>query len=170
MNEESKIENENDLTYHNQRFYAPRFILDRSLYKPGQKIPVVDFVNLGLYEDGKEVVQHNSVLNSSKHLTSNAMPNPNQQPIDMWVPGPEDKVFTHIRGAIIAPVHRLFGMPDDDQANNMIDYFYVTAKRCYNSDTKMKDGKLSIGFRDHCTNYMNYFEKFYDHEYQLLSL
>lgn len=169
---EENIETENDLSYQNQRFYAPRFILDRSLYKPGQKIQVVDFVNTNLYAQGAQVAMHNSAINAQNNLKQTILPqNPYQPPIDMWVPQtPEERIFTHIRGAIIAPVHRLFGMTDDDEANNMIDYFYVTAKRCYNSDTKMKDGKLSIGFRDHCTNYMNYFERFYDDEYQLLSL
>jgi hypothetical protein len=61
-------------------------------------------------------------------------------------------------------------MSDEDAANNMIDYFYVTSKRCYNSDTKIKDGAVSLGFRDHCTNYMNYFEKYYDTQKQLLGL
>ena len=53
----------------------------------------------------------------------------------------------------------------------MLDYFYITSKRCYNSDTKLReDGTINIGFRDHCTNYLNYFEKFYDKELQLLNL
>ena len=56
---EESVENEFDLSYPNQRFYAPRFILDRSLYKPGQKIQVVDFVNTGLYKQGDQVTLHN---------------------------------------------------------------------------------------------------------------
>jgi hypothetical protein len=167
----TQIQSEDDLTFENQRFYSPRITLDRSLYPNGKKIPVVELVNTNIYANQSKVVSHNSVLNSIDHLTSSSIPsNPNQVPIDSWVPGPEDKVFTHIRGAIIAPVHRIFAMAEDNKANNMIDYFYVTAKRCYNSDTKMKDGRLSIGFRDHCTNYMNYFVKFYDKEMQLLGL
>jgi len=163
------IENESDLTYANQRFYAPRFKLDRSMYKPGQKIQVMDFVNRSLFKEGEQISTHNSLMNSYKNITESCPSPMNQPPIDLWVPEPQDRIFTHIRGAVIAPVHKLFGMSDDDPANIMIDYFYVTAKRCYNSDTKMKDGKLSIGFRDHCTNYMNYFEKFYDKELHLLN-
>ena len=157
------IENENSLTYQNQRFYSPRFKLDRSLYKPGQLIPVMDFVNPNLYKQGNEIASHNSLANSYINMNNNlAHPNINQPPIDLWIAqDPKDRIFSHIRGAIIAPIHRLYGMQDNDPANTMLDYFYVTAKRCYNSDTKMKDGKLSIGFRDHCTNYMNYFEKFW---------
>lgn len=168
---ESIIETEADLTYRNQRFYAPHFILDRSLYKPGQKIQVMDFVNTSLYKDGPQITEHNSLRNTFSNMNSHSKPNENQPPIDMWMPqDPSERIFSHIRGAIIAPVHKLFGMTDDDPAITMIDYFYVTAKRCYNSDTKMKEGRLSIGFRDHCTNYMNYFEKFYDKDLSLLHL
>ena len=172
MAKNDSIENERDLTYGNQRFYAPHMILNRSLYKPGQKIQVIEFINKDIYKNGQEVSDHNSVMNSQKNLESTNRPNNvYQPPIDMWIPTtPEDRLFTHIRGAIIAPIHKLFGLADNDPANTMLDYFYVTAKRCYNSDTKMKDGKLSIGFRDHCVNYINYFEKFYDDELQLLHL
>lgn len=172
MAKNDSIENEKDLTYGNQRFYAPHMVLNRSLYKPGQKIQVIEFINKDIYKNGQEVSDHNSVMNSQKNLESNSCPsNIYQPPIDMWIPTtPEDRLFTHIRGAIIAPIHKLFGLADNDPANTMLDYFYVTAKRCYNSDTKMKDGKLSIGFRDHCVNYINYFEKFYDDEFQLLHL
>lgn len=171
QNNHESTESQFNLGYPDQRFYAPHLKLDRSLYAPGQKIQVMDFVNTSLYKDGSQVAQHNSLMNSYNNLTSNIKMDPNQPPIDVWVPQtPQERIFSHIRGAIIVPVHKLFGMTDDDPAITMIDYFYVTAKRCYNSDTKMKDGRLSIGFRDHCTNYMNYFERFYDKELQLLSL
>ena len=165
------LENENELSYPNQRFYSSRITLDRSLYKPGQLIEVLEFVNPNLYNDGQKVTQHNSYMNITDTMNDMSQPSdPYQVPIDLWQPAKEDKIFTHIRGAIIAPIHRIFGLPDDDPSNVLIDYFYVTAKRCYNSDTKIKDGKLSIGFRDHCTNYLNYFEKYYDTEFQLLNL
>ena len=172
MAKNDSVENEKDLTYGNQRFYAPHMVLNRSLYQPGQKIQVIEFINKDIYHNGSQISDHNSVLQSYQNLESNSRPNNiYQPPIDMWVPQtPGDRLFTHIRGAIIAPIHKLFGLADNDPANTMLDYFYVTAKRCYNSDTKMKDGKLSIGFRDHCVNYINYFEKFYDDELQLLHL
>ena len=147
-------------------FYQNSIPIDHSLWPKDKLIPVVFFVNKNIMKDGKEIDNHD-YKNSLKH---SALPNPNQPPIDEWVPAPEDKIFDHIRGAIIVPVHKFYNMPDDCKANEMFDYFYVTAKRCYNSDTKIKDGQLSIGFRDHCTNYINYFEKFYDKEYQLVGL
>lgn len=148
-------------------FYAPRQTLNRALFKKGEKIPVVGFINQELLKDGDKARKHD-YSNSLKQ--SIPVENPYQPPIDEWIPEPDDKVFDHIRGAIIVPVHKFFNMPDDCKANDMFDYFYVTAKRCYNSDTKMKDGQLSIGFRDHCTNYINYFEKYYDTDYMLVAL
>ena len=160
-----------NLTYQDQRFYSPRLKFDRSLYPKGEKIEIVYQVNKNIYSSNNMDIAYNNhqQMMAQPPLISN---DPNvQPPIDQWWPKtPEDRVFTHIRGAIIAPIHTFFGMSDDDEANMMIDYFYVTSKRCYNSDTKMKDGELSIGFRDHCTNYINYFLKYYDKELQLLGL
>ena len=130
-------------------FYMPRMVLDRSMYPKGAKIPIVSFVDHDILKEDKDIQQHDF----SNSLKYHRYPNPNQPPIDQWVPKAEDRIFDHIRGAIIVPVHKFFNMPDDCKANNMFDYFYVTAKRCYNSDTKIKDGQISIGFRDHCTNY-----------------
>lgn len=157
---------EKEMTCGDQRYYASTIKLDRSLYPKGTKIPVATIVNHAITKDGTSVSKHDY----SNSLKYNSAPNQYQPYIDEWQPKPEDKVFTHIRGAIIAPVHKFFNLPDDDKANNMFDYFYVTVKRCYNSETKIKDGQVSIGFRDHCTNYLNYFEKFYDKDYQLLGL
>ena len=164
-------DSEEDFKYSDQKFYQGRLTLDRSLFKKGELIPVIGFVNQNIFNNEKNISSHDS----SKYLKEDKgmmyRNDTTQVPIDQWKPMiPEDRVFSHIRGAIIAPVHKFYGMADDDSANNMFDYFYVTAKRCYNSDTKIKDGKLSIGFRDHCTNYMNYFEKYYDKELQLLGL
>ena len=140
------------------------------LRKEGKKITVMEVVNTELFQHGTETTRHNVVTNIRSGLDQPPTYDPNRPPIDEWVPAPGDRLFTHIRGAIIVPIHRMFGMRDDDPANTMIDYFYVTAKRCYNSDTKMKDGKLSIGFRDHCTGYINFLEKFYDTEHILLNI
>lgn len=165
-----KVETEKDLTFQNKRYYAPSYVLDRSMYKPGQKITVMEKVNYILFNEGEQVVKHNSISNAQSSLREQRTAPVGQVPIDSWIPGENDRIFTHIRGAIIAPIHKFYGLADDDEANLMLDYFYVTSKRCYNSDTKIKDGKVSIGFRDHCTNYMNYFEKYYDTELQLLNL
>ena len=159
-----------ELPYGDQRFYMPRLKLNRALYPEGELIPVVDFIKHDIYKDGQSIANHDfaKALKSQPEIQHNEF----QPPIDQWQPScAEDQVFTHIRGAIIAPVHKFFNMSDDDKANDMFDYFYVTAKRCYNSDTKVKpDGEVSIGFRDHCTSYLNYFEKYYDKELQLLGL
>ena len=165
-----KIHNgQEDFKYSDQSFYQ------MNQPNPTQdsmgRIHVIEFINQNIFNNEKNISTHDSARFLKAERSPYYQPNPNQPPIDQWAPQtPEDRIFSHIRGAIIAPVHKFFGMADDDSANNMFDYFYVTAKRCYNSDTKMKDGKLSIGFRDHCTNYMNYFEKYYDKELQLLGL
>ena len=148
-------------SYSNQPFYAPREIFNRALYPKGKLIDVYYKINKNIYQCGTAV----------SHAAQGQCLDPNVQlPIDVWRPTQEEKIFSHIRGAVIAPVHKFFGMTDEDAAVNMIDYFYVTSKRCYNSDTKIKDGEVNLGFRDHCTNYMNYFEKYYDTELQLLGL
>lgn len=148
---------ENSQHYKDQRFYAPRLIFDRSLYPKGEKIPVVFVVNKNIC--------------GNRHQANIGLAEDVQPPIDEWSPTCEkDRIFSHTRGSIIAPVHTFFAMSEEEAATKMIDYFYVTSKRCYNSDTKIKDGELKIGFRDHCTNYMNYFEKYYDKELQLLGM
>lgn len=158
-----------------QRFYSPRYVLDTSIFGEGEKIPVVTRVNMNIFNNGNQMTHHISPGNVNHELKTNIMMPSIQVPIDDWVPQPEDKIFNHIRGNIIAPIHRFFGMSDDNSANNMIDFFSLSVKKCYNSDTRTKfdmngNPVTSIGFRDHCTNYMNYFEKYYDTEYQLLGL
>lgn len=156
--------------YKSHQFYDQHEVLDRSKFSDDELIPVIEIINKDIYKDGSTISSHSSASKVRDHLYNNAISDPSQPPIDLWIPRKEDKIFTHIRGAIIAPIHRFYGLSDTDPANTMLDYFYVTAKRCYNSDTRMKEGKLSIGFRDHCTTYINYFEKYYDKELQLLNL
>lgn len=171
MVEVNKI-NDEQLTYRDLRFYTPRYTFDRSMYPEGQKIDVVYRINKNIFRDPKNYNKTTQCYTAdfvSMENTDN--PYVPQIPIDQWRPQcPEDIIFNHIRGAIIAPIHKKYNMRDDDKANEMIDYFYVSSKRCYNSDTKMKNGELKIGFREHCTNYMNYFEKYYDTEHQLFGL
>ena len=175
LREENHKEDEAKQAFLDQRFYSPRYILDPSLFGEGQKIPVVTRVNMNLFNNGSQISYHSSPLHVNQELKSNIMMPTFQVPIDDWVPQPQDKIFNHIRGNIIAPIHKFFGMSDDNAANNMIDFFSLSVKKCYNSDTRTKfdmngNPVISIGFRDHCTNYMNYFEKYYDTEYQLLGL
>lgn len=90
--------------------------------------------------------------------------------VDTWVEKPEDKIFEHAKGVIkVNEICKIFNVPDDSP----IAYFIMSKKRCYNSDTtppKFEGGAPSIGFRDHCTKYLNYFEKFYDKERYLVSI
>ena len=48
-----------EFSYGDQRFYMPRIKLNRALYKEGELIPVVDFVNHNIYKDGQEIANHN---------------------------------------------------------------------------------------------------------------
>ena len=76
---------------------------------------------------------------------------------DDWTPEPQDLIFKHIKDAIILPVSAFFGVTDDTE----FDYFNLNIKqRCYNSDD----------MREHCTHYLNYFEKFYDQDHELVSI
>ena len=88
--------------------------------------------------------------------------------VDTWVPeNPERLVFRETKGVLIAPIHLFYNLDED----NTINYFYLTVKKCYNSDTKIgKDGELKEGFRCHLTKYLNYFEEFYDTDHMLLGI
>lgn len=76
--------------------------------------------------------------------------------VDKWVPLPEDNIFKSIDKAIILPVSAYYGFEESTD----LDYFIIAPKRCYNKP------KL----RDHITKYLNYFEKFYDTEHELLAV
>lgn len=166
--EEQQLSPEEELTFHDQKFYSPRMVFDRSKYPEGAKIPVISIVNHDILKDGENIAQHNSRKELKDSVQSMDQFQP---PIDQWVPAPEDKLFSHIQGTIIVPIHKLYNIPDTDKATiQMLDYFCMTPKRCYNSGSKIKDGVTVIGFRDHCTNYINYFEKYYDKDHILLSI
>lgn len=76
-----------------------------------------------------------------------------EYPID-----PEDILFKNIKGEIILPISEFFGTPTEE--SKQLDYFIVSIKRSYNSD----------GARDNLCLYLNYFEKFYDEDKELLSI
>lgn len=75
------------------------------------------------------------------------------QPIDTWVPNPEDEVFKTVRGAVMLDVSSFYGM----EPNNQLDAFVMSAKRSYNNPD----------MREHTVHYLNYFEKFYDKDHEL---
>lgn len=77
-------------------------------------------------------------------------------PVDDWNPEPQDNIFKHTKGAIIVPLSSILY----NTVNNNFDLFRVSTKRCYDRP-KM---------RHHTTHYINYFEKFYDEDKELLMI
>jgi hypothetical protein len=74
--------------------------------------------------------------------------------VDQWVPQLEDLVFKHVDKAIILPVSKYYGVEESTD----LDYFILSPKRCYNRPE----------MRMHTTHYLNYFEKFYDVDRELV--
>lgn len=80
-------------------------------------------------------------------------------PVDRWVPNPEDIIFRGLRGKqIMAPLAKI--LTNDDEDMLMFDSFILSVKKCYSSEEKV----------DHFTQYLNYFEKYYDPDYELLAI
>ena len=77
-------------------------------------------------------------------------------PVDEWEPEPEDRIFKTTKGALILPVSQYYGIPNNDNFNT----FVLSTKRCYNGTTML----------EHLPHYMNYFEKFYDQDHELLMI
>lgn len=78
-------------------------------------------------------------------------------PIDEWVPPtPEDEVFKTVRGAIMVDISSIFGL----ESNPQLDTFVMSTKRSYNNPE----------MRTHTTQYLNYFEKYYDMEHELVTI
>lgn len=75
-------------------------------------------------------------------------------PVDDWEPTEEEMIFKHVKGAIILPVSKFYKVEE----NSFLDYFILSAKRCYNGEK----------IRNHCCKYLNYFERFYDRDKELL--
>lgn len=77
--------------------------------------------------------------------------------VDEWVPEEEDYVLKTVKGAIICDISSFYGY---SEPNLNLDTFNLQSKRSYNSE------KL----RKHTIQYLNYFEKFYDPERELISV
>lgn len=77
-------------------------------------------------------------------------------PVDQWVPEPNDNIIKTVRGAIMLDVSGFYGTAQ----NPALDSFIMNTKRSYNNP-KM---------RDHTVHYLNYFEKFYDPDHELVML
>lgn len=74
--------------------------------------------------------------------------------VDDWEPSPEDIIFKSVDKAIILPVSKYYGLEESTD----LDFFIIAPKRCYNRES----------MRDHTTKYLNYFEKFYDVDHELV--
>ena len=85
----------------------------------------------------------------------------NHIPVDQWdteqnpIPD-QDRIFRNIKGEIILPIAEFFC--DGREESKQLDYFIVNSKRSYNSDET----------RSHICRYLNYFEKYYDRDKELL--
>lgn len=80
-------------------------------------------------------------------------------PVDRWVPNQEDIIFRGLRGKqIMAPLAKI--LTNDDEDMIMFDSFILSVKKCYSSEEKV----------DHFTQYLNYFEKYYDPDHELLAI
>lgn len=80
-------------------------------------------------------------------------------PVDQWQPiDQQDQIFKPCKGALWLPVTGFFGISDPSKEN--LNLFVLSTKRCYNGEI----------MRDHITRYLNYFEKFYDPEHELLGM
>lgn len=80
-------------------------------------------------------------------------------PVDRWVPNQEDIIFRGLRGKqIMAPLAKI--LTNDDEDMLMFDSFILSVKKCYSSEEKV----------DHFTQYLNYFEKYYDPDHELLAI
>ena len=76
--------------------------------------------------------------------------------VDKWKPeNPDDEIFKSIESRIYAPLHIFFNNLND---NASINFFNLKAKRCYNGEE----------VRQQFVDYINYFEKYYDKEHELL--
>lgn len=88
----------------------------------------------------------------------------NHIPVDEWdteehPAAEEDRIFKNIKGELILPIHELYDIGDSEESKQL-DYFAMNSKRSYNSDET----------REHICRYLNYFEKFYDFDKELLMI
>src|SRR5574344_2105860 len=75
--------------------------------------------------------------------------------IDTWIPTEKDKIFKNAKDAVILPVSEFFCV---EKSIAFDSYMLVSPKRCYNTDE----------VRNHICQYLNYFEKYYDTDHELL--
>ena len=77
-------------------------------------------------------------------------------PVDDWENS--NKIIHQVKGSMIVPVSDYYGC--DKEENKDLNYFILSGKRAYN-------GEIT---RLHCEHYINYFEKFYDPDGELIAI
>lgn len=77
-------------------------------------------------------------------------------PVDEWIPEEQDLIFRHLKDEFIAPISAFLNVPQ----NMQLDCFGLKAKKAYRSEDA----------REHFCHYLNYFEKFYDQDKELVSI
>lgn len=73
--------------------------------------------------------------------------------VDSWKPNPEDLIFRTCKGALVLPVQQFYNLENEN-----LDRFVLASKRCYNGTQMLI----------HMPHYMNYFEKYFDPDKELL--
>lgn len=73
--------------------------------------------------------------------------------VDVWKESTEDKIFKTGKGVLVLPVSKFYNID-----NPVLDRFILASKRCYNGPQMLQ----------HLPHYMNYFEKFFDPDKELL--
>ena len=75
--------------------------------------------------------------------------------VDVWIPQEEDKLIRfEAKDVLIIPVSKMYGVNE-----SVLDFFVLAKKRCYKSDD----------MRIHSSIYLNYLEKFFDPDHELIS-
>ena len=84
-------------------------------------------------------------------------------PVDEWIPNSDDEIFKAAKGFIQLPVSDYYGLDKLYDENgieivNPLDIFMLTPKKCYYGDAMIV----------HIPQYLNYFERYYDRDHELL--
>lgn len=76
--------------------------------------------------------------------------------VDSWEPNEEDKIFSWVKDEFIVPISKFLNREQDMQLD------------CYS--LKVKKGYKSPNAKNHFCQYLNYFEKYYDRDKELVSI
>lgn len=80
-------------------------------------------------------------------------------PIDNWIPAEEDKILKTVNfKQIIAPLSQM--LTDNKEDSLLFNSFILSVKKCYSSEDRVT----------HFIHYLNYLEKFYDPDHELIAI